>query len=312
MNYGVKKTKKQSNDVSEIKYYKELLQMNENTADEIFNKYRQLAIENPDDFFFWNVLKLFIIEYKKENVEVDHKYQNMLAIIRNNVNYDKHIISQDNITVTGIQNNSKSYAVWNHRQYIYDFIDKERDCTLCQKLLLMDPRNFHCWNYLKANHYKIKQDLENISSLGYNMINKMIMIDTTNAGYWKQLLIKPIMESFFWVKIYSDRALVIFSKPFKGKFAFNKKTYLINNWSKILIIQDVIDESNLVLIEKPPILKVVLDLEPMNIYALECLLKFTDNHTERNNIKNKLKHLNPIRTHYYNNLEYYKLMKPRV
>ncbi len=68
--------------------------------------------------------------------------------------------------VKGIMRSPKSYTLWFHRQWIIDrglVIERkmlgdekaadwhskilETELKLCDKMLMMDERNFHCWNY---------------------------------------------------------------------------------------------------------------------------------------------------------------------
>jgi len=50
---------------------------------------------------------------------------------------------------SGLLKNPKSYGAWSHRIWIIDqgTCDLERELSLCSKMLNMDSRNFHCWNY---------------------------------------------------------------------------------------------------------------------------------------------------------------------
>lgn len=74
--------------------------------------------------------------------------------------------------VKGIMKSPKSYTLWFQRQWIIDKgLHLERDLIkegewnskilenelkLCDKMLKMDERNFHCWNY---RHYIARQYL---------------------------------------------------------------------------------------------------------------------------------------------------------
>lgn len=48
-----------------------------------------------------------------------------------------------------LQRNPKSYSAWFQRQWIIDrgLGDLQKEIGLCDKLLELDERNFHCWNY---------------------------------------------------------------------------------------------------------------------------------------------------------------------
>ncbi len=79
------------------------------------------------------------------------------------------VIKELEFLVKGIMKSPKSYTLWFHRQWIIEkglAIEKllllkkaesekaswqsrilETELKLCDKMLAMDERNFHCWNY---------------------------------------------------------------------------------------------------------------------------------------------------------------------
>mmetsp|Transcript_7578 Transcript_7578/g.19436 ORF Transcript_7578/g.19436 Transcript_7578/m.19436 type:complete len:376 (+) Transcript_7578:94-1221(+) len=51
---------------------------------------------------------------------------------------------------TALQKNPKSYCTWQHRKWIVahkHLVDLEDELRLCDLLLTVDDRNFHCWSY---------------------------------------------------------------------------------------------------------------------------------------------------------------------
>ena len=72
----------------------------------------------------------------------------------------KQVESELKFLVKGIMKSPKSYTLWFQRQWIIEKglgferdlkLDKskimEMELLLCNKMLKMDERNFHCWNY---------------------------------------------------------------------------------------------------------------------------------------------------------------------
>ena len=75
------------------------------------------------------------------------------------------VMKELEMLVKGIMRSAKSYTHWFHRLWIIDIgleIERalqqggktdwrskilETELKLCDKMLLMDERNFHCWNY---------------------------------------------------------------------------------------------------------------------------------------------------------------------
>lgn len=58
--------------------------------------------------------------------------------------FEWYICEQD-----ALQRNPKSYSAWFQRQWVIDrgLGDLPKEIALCDKLLELDERNFHCWNY---------------------------------------------------------------------------------------------------------------------------------------------------------------------
>lgn len=92
------------------------------------------------------------------------------------------------LTFDALQRNPKSYAAWFHRQWAVDHGvgDLQKEIGLCNKLLELDERNFHCWNYrrhvcqragvtreqeLEYSTIKIEQNFSNYSALHHRSIS---------------------------------------------------------------------------------------------------------------------------------------------
>ncbi|KAG7386458.1 hypothetical protein PHYBOEH_008684 [Phytophthora boehmeriae] len=91
------------------------------------------------------------------------------------------------LTLDALQRNPKSYSAWFQRQWIIDqgLGDLKKEIGLCDKLLDLDERNFHCWNYrrhvcklaglteedqLAFTTHKIEQNFSNYSALHHRSI----------------------------------------------------------------------------------------------------------------------------------------------
>ncbi|KAK1942645.1 Geranylgeranyl transferase type-2 subunit alpha [Phytophthora citrophthora] len=92
------------------------------------------------------------------------------------------------LTLDALQRNPKSYSAWFQRQWIIDrgLGDLKKEIGLCNKLLDLDERNFHCWNYrrhvcklagmseedqLSFTTQKIEQNFSNYSALHHRTIS---------------------------------------------------------------------------------------------------------------------------------------------
>ncbi|TMW61269.1 hypothetical protein Poli38472_013732 [Pythium oligandrum] len=92
------------------------------------------------------------------------------------------------LTFEAIQRHPKSYSSWFQRQWIVDkglCPDLKKEIALCNRLLDLDERNFHCWNYrrhvcqlagvsredeLAFATLKIEQNFSNYSALHHRSI----------------------------------------------------------------------------------------------------------------------------------------------
>ncbi|KAG7386909.1 hypothetical protein PHYPSEUDO_015114 [Phytophthora pseudosyringae] len=91
------------------------------------------------------------------------------------------------LTLDALQRNPKSYSAWFQRNWIIDrgLGDLKKEIGLCDKLLDLDERNFHCWNYrrhvcklaglseedqLAFTTQKIEQNFSNYSALHHRTI----------------------------------------------------------------------------------------------------------------------------------------------
>lgn len=91
------------------------------------------------------------------------------------------------LTLDALQRNPKSYSAWFQRKWIIDrgLGDLKKEIGLCNKLLDLDERNFHCWNYrrhvcklagmteedqLAFTAQKIEQNFSNYSALHHRTI----------------------------------------------------------------------------------------------------------------------------------------------
>ena len=104
-----------------------------------------------------------------------------------------------------LQKNPKSYATWQHRKWVVahkNLVDLKHELALCQMLLAVDERNFHCWSYrryvvklsetdpedeLEFTTEKILQNFSNYSSWHYRSallpeVNKVTTLDELIKG----------------------------------------------------------------------------------------------------------------------------------
>ncbi|KAL6122275.1 hypothetical protein NUSPORA_00691 [Nucleospora cyclopteri] len=319
--HGVKEEILSGEDLAKTKEYFFIKEMPENTVEEIFQKYRRMASYNPDDYFAWNILKLFVLKHGQQLDYVDNDaYSKYVEILKNEkIDYERHVQSQGKITGIGIQNNCKSYAAWNHRLFIHKHLNKEIDYKLCQLLLKVSPRNFHCWNYTKLLGHQMPINLDNPSSLQIKNVVQMIFTQPEDSAVWNLFETAFFGKSAFYLKKAWNKVEIMFNDVFKGVIKYDSrkyevktaiKYYLINNTESENLDEQLkvtldLDRIKLKEVKMPLFVENILQLDPKNIYGLRFKLKFTEKNREE--IVKKLKELDPIRTIFYEREIYYKI-----
>ncbi|POM58791.1 Geranylgeranyl transferase type-2 subunit alpha [Phytophthora palmivora] len=134
-----------------------------------------LLLLNPEFHVVWSYRRLAIdaLAQKAENPEAE--MQEMAK-------------TELKLTLDALQRNPKSYSAWFQRKWIIDrgLGDLKKEIGLCDKLLNLDERNFHCWNYrryvgklagmsdedqLGFTTQKIEQNFSNYSALHHRSIS---------------------------------------------------------------------------------------------------------------------------------------------
>ena len=155
---------------------------------------------NPDDYNSWNYLK------------------------RNLKSVKRHL----ELTQLAIQLNPKSYAAWHHRFYIFK---ENYEHKLCNILLNLDKRNFHCWNYCLKNGFENKLDLHNPSSMHFKEFNKSyLFIDPTDEAVWR-CYEKQYEKT---IAIENESIKILFDSPFTGDIKLNNRNITVLNPTKCI------------------------------------------------------------------------------
>ncbi|XP_033853031.3 geranylgeranyl transferase type-2 subunit alpha [Acipenser ruthenus] len=96
---------------------------------------KQLLGGNPDFATLWNFRREIFQHFEKE------KSPEVLQVL-----LEKEL----SFLEACLRVNPKSYGTWYHRGWVLDHMpspDWARELELCSKLLQLDERNFHCWDY---------------------------------------------------------------------------------------------------------------------------------------------------------------------
>lgn len=112
----------------------------------------QVLAVNPDIYTFWNYRKLalqHLLSVKKAPDETT------------NENSDSMLSKELELTEICLENNPKSYGAWHHRGWVLTQMknaDFKKEIKQCEQALVLDERNFHCWD-----HWRIVCKLANVS-----------------------------------------------------------------------------------------------------------------------------------------------------
>ncbi|CAH0478248.1 unnamed protein product [Peronospora belbahrii] len=133
-----------------------------------------LLLLNPEFHTIWN--------YRRQVIDaLSEKAENPVAQMQEMAK------TELKLTMDALQRNPKSYSAWFQRKWIIDRGqgDLKKEIGLCDKLLELDERNFHCWTYrhyvckmaglskkdeLAFTTQKIEQNFSNYSALHYRSL----------------------------------------------------------------------------------------------------------------------------------------------
>ncbi|XP_046399460.1 geranylgeranyl transferase type-2 subunit alpha [Ischnura elegans] len=103
--------------------------------EELLRATEQLLCGNPDVYTLWNV--------RREAFDVARE-------TKTPEEYEEMLKGELKMIEAALRPNPKSYGAWHHRMWVMESMKNppvSHDLMLCGKLLSMDARNFHCWDY---------------------------------------------------------------------------------------------------------------------------------------------------------------------
>ncbi|KAI9360977.1 hypothetical protein BD770DRAFT_408803 [Pilaira anomala] len=143
---------------------------------ETFSLTTKILQWNPDYYTIWNYRRILILDQIKNEPEKEKKsYQNELVFF-----------------LQLIKMNPKSYWLWNHRIWCLQNMpnpDWDAELLLVDKMLTMDARNFHGWDYRRfvVSHLLNKsQDKPAVVKQEYDFTTRKISANFSNYSAWHQ------------------------------------------------------------------------------------------------------------------------------
>jgi len=175
----VEKEKKQAELIKIQKYQQLTDQIAKMRKENIFNKAAMelsaKLLEMSSEFYsIWNYRKQILLHYSQTltQKEMEPIIQDELKMLQG-----------------AIRNNPKSYWVFLHRVWVMQLgetlgipADWNLELMLCEKLLAVDERNFHCWNYRRYVAKKANVPF----SQEFDFTTKKIEEKFSNYSAWHQ------------------------------------------------------------------------------------------------------------------------------
>ena len=253
-------------------------------------KYEALLQIVPDDYLTWQ--KYFLISPPKY-LEINKK---------------------------ALEANPKSYSAWLFRSLKTEDFDHEED-RLTRLLLKYDPRNFHCWNYRRAKKLPLIYDYFNYSAL-HDLIRRggkidfksIIYTDPFYEGGYLELLLESnkvrLFDAHFIVSaekcirsIFINSEIICEPKintlVWKCEMKFNK-----NDEIKVVCDDLILEGKYSDFFTDLEFISEIIKLEPTAKCPYLVKLQHTKDLSERKKLKEVLKSLDPIRSIFYESLEY--------
>ena len=252
----------------------------------------ELLLLNPDFMTAWNLRK-----------------EILLSLLRNK-KCEELIKEEFEFGVAAIKVNPKSYGAWYHRKWLitklHDFgvhFGLAAEIKLCSKLLDLDSRNFHCWNY----RWFLFQTFNVSVQEEFDFTTQMIYKNFSNYSAWHRrsllfpMLVDNLNEEQVRKAIISDLKLIksaYFTEPADQSCWFYLRwiIYFGTRWfEKKALLEQELDNINELLVIEPE--------APLALYTWVNLAKELG--LASNLIEPKLeilKRVDPLRIGMYNSL----------
>ena len=136
---------------------------------------QQLLMLNPDVTTVWNYRSSYV---KKTLDELKEDSEKRRELISKELELTKRIIQTKD---------TKCYPLWHYRKWLFTLepsLLTKTEVDLCEQLLKVDERNFHCWNYWKYVSDLLKLTPEELLDFTY----KRIEHNFSNYSAWSYRL----------------------------------------------------------------------------------------------------------------------------
>ncbi|KAI4293106.1 geranylgeranyl transferase type-2 subunit alpha [Pancytospora philotis] len=305
-----------------VERFMQIERMEEGTA-----RHEQMAVANPDDYRSWGVLKRSICGRK--------------------AGWEEHS-RQLELAQNAIEVNPKSYYPWHHRLFVFGLLrgagtDAKklerllaREKALCNVLLQMDPRNFHCWNYCLRMRLPMALDYSNSSSVNFSLSRhlyaaeetagpgitlesalRFVYTDPNDETAWRclQRVVAGARKAPFYMRVYASAVEMIATAPLNRRIALPAHAIVQRSEAEIVLdaasIESALpcdvrgDENGHLVLERERCAAVyaavdeILRMLPDCIFALKHRLQTTADRAERSGLIARLIELDPLRRAFY-------------
>jgi len=243
--------------------------------EEVLDVSFSLLTKNPEFYSLWNMRRRFLLKlFSPDREQPDGE------------KVEKLMNKELELVVVCLKKNPKSYWVWLHRKWSCSLIDEksslpqykdslkpydwEKELSLCEKLLALDSRNFHCWNYRRF----VAQKCHLSHQLDLEFTEKKIVENFSNYSAWHQrtTTLKKIKEE---QEMNSETGGEGFSEILKKELEFiqnaiytspeDQSAWLYHRWLISQVPDDLLGE---ILSSELEVYLDLLDLEPDSKWTL--------------------------------------------
>lgn len=296
-------------------------------SDESYKLTGQVLQQNPEIYTIWN-FRRHIIAKKLSSLNEKEEVEAKLCVLKEIIKIEFEITF-----IALSKRNPKSYCAWYQRKWIIkevqktlensdmlleveDVVDFEKEVELCSKLLEIDERNFHCWNYrnLIVSMLFCSDSVEYFShELKFTL--ELIQRNFSNFSAWHRriVIVESLLDSKVKLKALSFNIKKELSLVHNANFTepADQSAWIYRKFLTELVVkrEEFLEEREEVLKKEVVLMRELDSIEQKavkNLTAmleLSVLLKETKiegfSEVEMKKINQKLMELDPIKKKYY-------------
>uniref|UniRef100_A0A1I7UXH0 Geranylgeranyl transferase type-2 subunit alpha n=1 Tax=Caenorhabditis tropicalis TaxID=1561998 RepID=A0A1I7UXH0_9PELO len=120
--------------------------------DEMLSLTQAILEKNPDIYTFWNIRRTTIEQRIEANQKIQESDIGEEEKTKSAQKLESFLSGELYLSYECIKSNPKSYSAWYQRTWILErqtTPDFKKELEMCKQALMMDCRNFHCWDHCR-------------------------------------------------------------------------------------------------------------------------------------------------------------------